>query len=97
MHLHQSSCHVARLFALATVLAAPAAVADMVQGVVSPADARVVILDASNTARAELPAGPFQVWLETGDYVAECKAPRAGKRIAFRSLSQPTDVNIDCR
>jgi len=37
------------------------------------------------------------VWLETGDYVAECKAPRAGKRIAFRSLSQPTDVNIDCR
>lgn len=97
MPLHESSCRVAGLLAVATALAAPAALADMVQGVVSPANARVVILDASNTARAELPAGPFQVWLEDGDYVAECKAPRAGKRIAFRSLSQPTDVNIDCR
>ncbi len=87
--------HVARLLVMSAAFTAPAALADMVQGVVSPAGARVEIKQGTNVVQT-LGAGPFQVWLEPGDYVAECRAPNNGRRIAFRSLSQTTDVNFDC-
>lgn len=85
----------ARLLLLSVAVAAPTALADMVQGVVSPAGAKVEI-KKGDTVMKTLDAGPFQVWLEPGDYVAECRAPKNGKRITFRSLSQTTDVNLDC-
>lgn len=86
---------IARLLVLSAAIAAPAALADMVQGVVSPANASVEIKKGGQVVQT-LGAGPFQVWLEPGDYVAECRSPNADKRIKFRSLSQTTDVNLDC-
>jgi hypothetical protein len=85
-----------RLVILAAVVAAPAALADVVQGVITPANAQVVIRDASNNEVEKVPGGPFQLWLPVGSYVAECVSPNAGRKIPIESLAQPTSVNINC-
>lgn len=95
MQLALTARTLARMLAASAVLAAPAAGADVVQGVVSPANAAVVIRGGPQGDPA-LGAGPFQVWLAPGNYVAECQAPNSGKRVTFQALSQPTNVNIDC-
>jgi len=84
------------LVALAIVLATPQSVADVVQGVLGPANAEAVLRDRDGKEVARLPAGSFQVWLPAGSYVAECLAPNKGKQLTVRSLAQPTSVNLDC-
>ena len=80
----------------AAAVLAPLAYGDIVQGTVTPANAKVVIKDgAGNQVGAELAAGPFQVKLPAGRFTAECIAPTQKKTQIF-SLAQPTTVNIDC-
>jgi len=71
------------------------AAADVVQGTVSPANAKVVIKNAGGEQVGELGAGAFQIRLPAGRFTAECTAP-SQKSIAFFSLAQPTTLNIDC-
>lgn len=85
------------VLALGTVLGAPRSVADVVQGVLGPANAEAVIRDRDGKEVARLPAGSFQIWLPAGSYIAECLAPNKGKQLTVRSLAQPTSVNLDCR
>jgi phosphate-selective porin len=73
-----------------------AAFADVVQGTITPATAKVVIKDgAGNQVGAELAGGPFQVRLPAGRFTAECQPP-SQKKVQIFSLAQPTTVNIDC-
>ena len=69
--------------------------ADVVQGTVSPANAKVFIKNAGGAQVSELGAGAFQIRLPAGRFTAECTAPTQ-KSIAFFSLAQPTTLNIDC-
>ena len=82
------------LTAGALALVAPAA-ADVVQGTVSPANAKVLIKNAAGEQVAELGGGAFQLRLAAGRFTAECTAPTQ-KSINFFSLAQPTTLNIDC-
>jgi hypothetical protein len=83
------------LTAAACLGAGPAA-ADIVQGTVTPASAKVIIKDgAGNQVGGELPSGPFQVRLPAGRFTAECQPP-SQKKVQIFSLAQPTTVNIDC-
>jgi hypothetical protein len=75
-------------------VAAPAA-ADIVQGTVMPADAKVLVKNAAGEQVAELGGGPFQIRLPAGRFTAECTQP-AKKTVNIFSLAQPTTVNIDC-
>jgi hypothetical protein len=84
-------------FVVALILAfvaAPAA-ADIVQGTVMPADAKVLVKNAAGEQVAELGGGPFQIRLPAGRFTAECTQP-AKKTVNIFSLAQPTTVNIDC-
>ena len=69
--------------------------ADVVTGTVSPAGARVVIVDAKGAEVATLPAGPYQLQLPVGKFKARCVEPQA-KEQEFLSLSGPVTVNIAC-
>jgi len=80
----------------AACLSAGTAAADIVQGTVSPAGAKVIIKDgAGNQVGGELAGGPFQVRLPAGRFTAECQPP-SQKKVQIFSLGQPTTVNIDC-
>jgi hypothetical protein len=80
----------------AALLAQRAATADIVQGTVTPATAKVVIKDgAGNQVGSELSGGPFQIRLPAGRFTAECQPP-SQKKVQIFSLAQPTTVNIDC-
>lgn len=81
--------------ALLCALGCGAAHADVVQGTVTPAAAKVVIKNAAGEQVGELGAGPFQLRLPAGRFTAECTAP-GQKKQTFFSLAQPTTVNIDC-
>jgi phosphate-selective porin len=81
--------------ALVVAFAAVPAAADVVQGTVTPADAKVVVKNSSGEQVAELGAGPFQIRLPAGRFTAECTQP-AKKTVNIFSLAQPTTVNIDC-
>jgi len=72
-----------------------AAVADIVQGTVTPATAKVIIKDGAGSKVSELAGGPFQVRLPAGRFTAECQPP-SQKKVPIFSLAQPTTVNIDC-
>ncbi|HEX7236472.1 MAG TPA: hypothetical protein VF405_05890 [Gammaproteobacteria bacterium] len=73
-----------------------AAMADVVQGTVTPATAKVIIKDgAGNQVGGEISGGPFQVRLPAGRFTAECQPP-SQKKVMIFSLAQPTTVNIDC-
>ena len=85
----------AAAFCAGTLLHA-AANADVVQGTVTPATAKVIIKDgAGNQVGSELAGGPFQVRLPAGRFTAECQPP-SQKKVQIFSLAQPTTVNIDC-
>ena len=84
----------AAAFALATAFVATAR-ADIVQGTVTPAAAKVIIKDGAGNQVAEIPGGPFQVRLPAGRFTAECQPP-SQKKVQIFSLAQPTTVNIDC-
>jgi phosphate-selective porin len=77
------------------ILIHAAASADVVQGTVTPANAKVVIKDSAGNQVSELAAGPFQVRLPAGRFTAECQPP-SQKKVQIFSLAQPTTVNIDC-
>lgn len=72
-----------------------AASADVVQGTVTPMNAKVVIKDSAGNQVSELAAGPFQIRLPAGRFTAECQPP-SQKKVQVFSLAQPTTVNIDC-
>ena len=92
--------HEPRLFLLAALGVAagtvmqPAA-ADVVQGTVTPAGAKVIIKDGGGKQVSELAGGPFQIRLPAGRFQAECQSP-SQKTVQIFSLAQPTTVNIDC-
>ena len=77
------------------ILLHTAATADVVQGTVTPANAKVIIRDGAGNQVSELSAGPFQIRLPAGRFTAECQAP-SQKTVQIFSLAQPTTVNIDC-
>ena len=79
----------------AALLAQCAANADIVQGTVTPATAKVVIKDGAGNQVGELASGPFQIRLPAGRFTAECQPP-SQKTVQIFSLAQPTTVNIDC-
>jgi hypothetical protein len=72
-------------------------VADVVTGTVSPADAKVIVVDKTGATVAELKPGPYQIQLPVGKYKAKCTAPNAAREQDFLSLSQPVTVDIDCK
>ena len=72
-----------------------AATADVVQGTVTPANAKVIIKDGAGNQVTELSAGPFQIRLPAGRFTAHCQTP-SQKTMQVFSLAQPTTVNIDC-
>jgi hypothetical protein len=82
---------------LAAVLSFAASMvhADVVTGTVSPAGAKVVIVDSKGAEVATLPAGPYQLQLPVGKFKARCVEPTA-KEQEFLSLSGPVTVNIAC-
>lgn len=71
------------------------AMADIVTGKVTPANAKVTLLNAAGETVAELAAGPYQVQLPVGKYKARCDAPKQ-KTVDVLVLSEPVTVNIDC-
>ena len=77
------------------ILLETAATADVVQGTVTPANAKVIIKDGAGNQVSELSAGPFQIRLPAGRFTAHCQAP-SQKTVQVFSLAQPTTVNIDC-
>ncbi len=79
----------------AALLLAALARADVVTGSVSPAGARVVVVDAGGKEVARLGAGAYQLQLPPGKYTARCEAPKAHDQ-TFLSLSEPVTVNINC-
>jgi hypothetical protein len=81
--------------ALAALLTSAPAAADVVQGTVKPATAKVAIKNAAGEQVAEVAGGAFQLRLPAGKFTAEC-APPSAKKVTFFSLAQPTSVNIDC-
>jgi hypothetical protein len=93
-HRSASKAFVASAAAAAAVIAVIAH-ADVVQGTVKPATAKVSIKNAAGEQVAEVGGGPFQLRLPAGKFTAECTAP-SQKKVSFFSLAQPTSVNIDC-
>jgi hypothetical protein len=92
-----SIARAAALFAAATLLATlprPAS-ADVVTGTITPASAKVVIVNAAGETVAQPKAGAYQLQLPVGKYKAQCQAPKA-KSQDFLVLSEPVTVNIDC-
>jgi hypothetical protein len=81
--------------AAASLLLASSAYADVVTGTVSPQGASVVIVDSSGKTVAKLPAGPYQLQLPVGKYIARCQAPKQRDQ-QFLSLSDPVTVDINC-
>ncbi|HET8699273.1 MAG TPA: hypothetical protein VFO94_17440 [Gammaproteobacteria bacterium] len=94
-HRSVSRAFVASVAVLAALIAASTATADVVQGTVKPATAKVSIKNAAGEQVAEVGGGPFQLRLPAGKFTAECAAP-SQKKVTFFSLAQPTSVNIDC-
>jgi hypothetical protein len=84
--------------ALASILLAglpQLAMADVVTGKLTPANAKAVIVDATGKTVAELKPGAYQLQLPPGRYKAQCQAPGNGAQ-EFLSLSEPVTVNLDC-
>lgn len=81
--------------AAAALLLASNAHADVVTGTVAPQGASVVIVDSAGKTVAKLPAGPYQLQLPVGKYIARCQAPKQRDQ-EFLSLSDPVTVDINC-
>jgi hypothetical protein len=89
--------HAVRLLTTGALLASmpQLAAADIVTGKVTPADAKVSIVDASGATVAELKPGAYQIQLPVGKYKAQCEAPKQKSQVVL-VLSEPVTVNIDC-
>jgi phosphate-selective porin len=83
------------LLSLSLGLLAPTVSADVVQGIVRPAGAKVVVRDQAGNVVTELASGPFQLRLPAGQFVAQCTTATQ-KQFTFFSLSVPTSIAIDC-
>src|SRR5687767_13016295 len=86
--------HEPRLYFLAALSLGAATVmqtaaADVVQGTVTPAGAKVIIKDGAGKQVNELAGGPFQIRLPAGRFTAECQSP-SQKTVQIFSLAQPT-------
>ena len=79
----------------AALLIHATAAADVVQGTVTPATAKVVIKDGAGNQVGQLAGGPYQLRLPAGRFTAECQPP-SQKKVQIFSLAQPTTINIDC-
>ena len=79
----------------ACLLITGVAAADIVTGTVSPASAKVAIVDASGKEVATLGAGAYQLQLPVGKFTARCLAPKPHEQ-TFLSLSEPVTVNVAC-
>lgn len=95
LHRFARTASIAGAFILACV--PPLAIADVVTGTVTPADAKVIVVDKTGATVAELKPGPYQLQLPVGKYKAKCLAPNNAREQDFLSLSQPVTVNIDCK
>ena len=93
--MRRPPCRPWLLLTATACLGAGAAAADVVQGTVTPAGAKVIIKDGAGNQVGELAGGPFQVRLPAGRFTAECQPP-SQKKVQIFSLAQPTTVNIDC-
>ena len=98
--MQRPTCHRPRLYLIAAACLGSGtliqeAAADVVQGTVTPASAKVVIKDGAGTQVGELAGGPFQIRLPAGRFTAQCQPP-SQKTVQIFSLAQPTTVNIDC-
>lgn len=71
------------------------AAADVVTGTITPATARVTIVNSQGQVVAELKPGAYQLQLPVGKYKARCEAPKAREQDVL-VLSEPVTVNIDC-
>jgi phosphate-selective porin len=89
------ACSAASCLAAVLPFATAVVHADVVTGTVSPAGAKVVIVDSKGAEVATLPAGPYQLQLPVGKFKARCVEPTA-KEQEFLSLSGPVTVNIAC-
>lgn len=79
---------------LLVALAQPAA-ADIVTGTVTPANAKVVVINAAGEQVAELKPGAYQIQLPVGKYKAQCQAPTQKSQDVL-VLSEPVTLNVDC-
>jgi hypothetical protein len=78
------------------VLAVPQlAAADIVTGTVTPASAKVTIVNAGGEKVADVKGGAYQLQLPPGKYKAQCQAPKQ-KQQDLLVLSEPVTVNISC-
>jgi hypothetical protein len=92
-----ATARAAALFTAAALLATlprPAS-ADVVTGTITPANARVIIVNAAGETVAQPRAGAYQLQLPVGRYKAQCQAPQSRTQ-DFLVLSEPVTVNIDC-
>jgi hypothetical protein len=83
------------LIMTALIAVSGAAHADVVTGTVSPANAKVIVVDKNGATVAELKPGAYQLQLPAGKYKAQCQAPNKREQ-EFLSLSEPVTVDIDC-
>ena len=92
---HEPRLYLVAALGLGAAALMDTAAADVVQGTVTPASAKVVIKDSGGKQVSELASGPFQIRLPAGRFTAECQSP-SQKTVQIFSLAQPTTVNIDC-
>ena len=85
----------AGLAVLALLAVPPLAAADVVSGSISPAAAKVTIVNAAGQQVAELKGGAYQLQLPPGKYKAQCEAPKQ-KQQDVLVLTEPVTVNISC-
>ena len=81
--------------ALAVLALPQLAAADIVTGSVTPASAKVTIVNAGGEKVAEVKGGAYQLQLPPGKYKAQCQAPKQ-KQQDLLVLSEPVTVNISC-
>jgi hypothetical protein len=83
------------LIALVACVLPALAAADVVTGTITPATAKVSIVNSQGEVVAQLKPGAYQLQLPVGKYKARCEAPQAREQDLL-VLSEPVTVNIDC-
>jgi hypothetical protein len=85
----------ATILAVAAMVAAQVAAADIVTGTLKPASAKASLANAKGEVVAELKPGAYQLQLPVGKYKARCEAPKAKEQDVL-VLSEPVTLNLDC-
>lgn len=83
------------LIALLACAVPTLAAADIVTGTITPANAKVTIVNSQGQVVAEPKPGAYQLQLPVGKYTARCAAPKAREQDLL-VLSEPVTINIDC-